>query len=79
MRVMNAVVGLWSDTTDKYEEYRPMIYHNGEWQRVLPYVGFEGEWAPVGHTGTLMIPFITKDGEYFYTSDGLMFLVRSHD
>ena len=79
MRVPYAVVGIWDEEMGEYTEYRPMIYHNGTWQGCLPYVYTDGQWEPCGHARSLMIPFLTKNGEYFYTSDGRMFLVRAHD
>ena len=75
----NSIVGVWENMYDEYGEYRPFVYKDGEWRSTItPYVYWESEWKPIGKAGTLMIPFMTVDNEYFMTSDGKMFLVRNH-
>lgn len=73
------VIGIWKDTTDGFIEGIPMIYANNAWVRSLkPYVYDGSTWQPVGHAGTLMIPFFTSTGDQFYDSNGKPFYVRSH-
>ena len=74
----HCVVGIWDATEDLYIEASPVVRFSNGWHDCQPYVYDEGEWKMIGGAGTLMIPFITSDGKYFYTSDGKMFLVRTH-
>ena len=76
---LNNVVGLYNSTDTEYKEYFPLIYTNNTWKCVEPYVYDGTTWRRIGGVGTLMIPFITSDGEYFYTSDGKLFQVKNHD
>lgn len=76
----HSVIGVWEEASDQFEEYSPRIYTNGAWNIApLVYVYTENEWQLCGGARTLMIPFITSDNKYFYTSDGKMFLVRAHE
>ena len=72
------VIGVFNNTQDLWLEAIPRAYHNNEWHDTDMWLYTNTEWRQVGNAGTLMIPFITVDGEYFYTSDGKMFLVRAH-
>ena len=71
-------MGVFNATQDLFLEATSRIYLSGDWHDCQPYVYDNGAWRMVGGAGTLMIPFITSDGEYFYTSDNKMFLVREH-
>lgn len=65
------------------------LYCDNDWDLVVPYIYTNNQWVPVtatgytnnswrtfGDAGTLMVKFITSDGQEFYTSDGELFLVR---
>lgn len=43
------------------------------------YIYTDNAWKQVGSAGTFMIPFVTSNGEFLYTSDGKMFLVKEHE
>lgn len=75
----NAVVGVFNASQDLYLEGNPKVWDGSTWKQVWPYIWTGSAWKAVGGAHTLMIPFITSDGEYFYTSDGKMFLVRAHE
>ena len=72
------IVGVWRNSTNQFEEYEAYIYDDG-WVPVLPYVYSDGAWRRIGGAGTLMVPFVTSTGDYFYTSDGKLFQVRNHE
>lgn len=74
-----SVMGIWNSTSDKFIEMIPLVYHNGNWYGASAKVYDENQWKQIGGAKTLMVPFITSDGNYFYTSDGKMFLVRQHE
>lgn len=74
-----SVVGVYNETSDLWLEGIPNVYNSNTWKSCHPYIYTDGEWRPAGAAGTLMVPFITSDGNYFYTSDGKMFLVRQHE
>ena len=44
--------------------------------RAIPKEYLNNNWQTLGAAGTLMIKFITSDGQEFYTSNGELFLVR---
>lgn len=73
------VIGIWANNTDGFIEAVPRIYSNNTWTNsVIPYVYDGSAWKAIGKAGTLMIPFITSQGEDFYDSTNKPFLVRSH-
>ena len=76
---MGNIVGVWRTSTDQFEEYIPYVYTNNQWVCALPYAYTENSWKRVGGAGTLYIPFMTSSGDYFYTSDGKIFLVKNHE
>ena len=77
--MIQSVIGIWKDATNGFIEGVPRIYDGSLWRySVKPYVYDGTSWQPVGQAGTLMIPFITSQGEYFYDSNNKQFLVRSH-
>ena len=77
---MQGVVGVWKDSSSKFDEATIHIYTSGVWQRVTPYVYTNGAWTMVGGAGTLMVPFYTSSGSYeFHTSASEVFQVREHD
>ena len=71
-------IGIFNETQNLWLEATPRIYLSGEWHDCQPYIFDTNAWRLVGGAGALMVPFITSDGEYFYTSDNKMFLVREH-
>ena len=76
--MIHPIVGVFNETQDLFIEALPRVYNENAWRQAACYVWHNNAWKQVGGATTLMIPFITSDGKYFYTSDGKMFLVRNH-
>lgn len=74
-----SVVGVYNQAQDLWLEAIPRLNLTSNWRNVKVFVYTDSEWRQVGGAGTFMIPFITVDGEYFYTSDGKMLLVKAHE
>lgn len=71
-----SIVGVHNGT--EFVEAIPQIYNGTTWKQAGLYVYDENTWQPIGRGKTLYIPFITSNGDYFYTSDGKLFQVRAH-
>ena len=63
-------------TNNDWDLVVPYIYTNNQWVRAQPKGYTNNEWLTLGAAGTLMVKFITSDGQEFYTNDGKLFLVR---
>lgn len=76
--MIHPVVGVFNETQDLFIEALPRVYNENTWRQAACYVWDNNEWKQVGGATTLMIPLMTSDGKYFYTSDNRMLLVRNH-
>lgn len=72
------IVGIFDSTLDKFIEAKPLIYYNGTWHNVNTKVYSNNEWKQIGGAGVFMVPFLTSNGEYFYTIDEKLLLVKEH-
>ena len=75
--------------TPQFEEYHPYVFiapnsgiNSSGWFPAAAYVftsPSDGGWLQVGGAQTFMVPFLVSNGDQFTTSDGKIFLVRSHE
>lgn len=76
---MKNIIGIFNATQNKWIESSPFIYTTNGWLNSTAYIYTDNAWKQVGSAGTFMIPFVTSNGEFLYTSDGKMFLVKEHE